>query len=58
MEVHRNLKNGFQEYIYGNALELEFKQKSIKYFREFEMDIYYKGNVIGKRIADFWIEKK
>lgn len=58
MEVHRNLKNGFQEYIYGNALEFELKQKSIRFIREFEMNIYYKGTIIGKRIADFWIENK
>ncbi len=56
MEVHRQLKNGFQEYVYGNALEIEFKVKSIKYIREYEMLIYYKGSVIGKRIVDFWVE--
>jgi GxxExxY protein len=56
MEVHPQLKNGFQEYVYGNALELEFKAKSIRYLRKYEMLIYYKGTNIGKRIVDFWVE--
>ena len=56
MEIHRQLKNGFQEYIYGNALEIEFKSKGVQYQREYEMNIYYKGNMIGKRISDFWVE--
>jgi GxxExxY protein len=58
MKVHRELGMGFQEYIYQRALEIELKILGLKFTREHEMPIHYKGEVIGKRIVDFFVEDK
>lgn len=58
MEVHRILGNGFQEVIYQRALALEMNQKKISYSREHEMEIFYKGESIGTRRVDFFVEGK
>lgn len=58
MEVHRNLGNGFQEVIYQRALAIEMNQNKISYSREHEMKIFYKGEDIGTRRIDFFIEGK
>jgi len=58
MEVHRILGNGFQEVIYQRAQEIEMNSKEIKFKREFEMPIYYKGQHIGTRRVDFLVEEK
>lgn len=47
---------GFQEYIYQRALAIEMKSAGIKFEEEFELSIHYKGNKIGLRRIDFWIE--
>ena len=56
MEVHRILGNGFQELIYQRAMEKELQNASLSFQREFEMDIYYKGDRIGGRRVDFLVE--
>jgi GxxExxY protein len=58
MEVHKELGNGFQEVIYQRALEIELRNAGLQYNREFEMDIFYKGEQIGTRRVDFLIEGK
>lgn len=58
MEVHRELGNGFQEVIYQRALAIEMKMQGLEFAREFEMPIHYKGNKIGKRRVDFFVENK
>lgn len=58
MEVHRILGNGFQEVIYQRALAIEMNQNKISYSREHEMKIFYKGEDIGTRRVDFFIEGK
>jgi GxxExxY protein len=58
MEVHRVLGNGFQEVIYQRALAIELASKGIAYSREHEMDIFYKGENIGLRRVDFFVEDK
>jgi len=55
MEVHRVLGPGFQEYIYHRALEKEFKEKKIPHVSEYEMKVYYKGDVLGLRRVDFLV---
>ena len=57
MEVHNHLGNGFQEVIYQRALEFEFAKSQIKFDREFEMRILYRGENIGTRRVDFLINK-
>lgn len=58
MKVHSFLGNGFQEVIYQRALEIELKDAKLKFDREFEMPIIYKGNIIGTRRVDFFVEEK
>lgn len=56
MEVHRILGNGFQEVIYQRALAREMALQGLAFSREHEMDIYYKGDHIGTRRVDFFVE--
>ncbi|MFN8237039.1 MAG: GxxExxY protein [Chitinophagales bacterium] len=58
MEVHNSLGNGFQEVIYQRALEYEMKLQNIGFAREFEMDIFYKEQLLGTRRVDFLVENK
>ena len=58
MEVHRILGNGFQEVIYHRALAVEMNQQKISFSREHEMEIFYKGENIGTRRVDFFVEGK
>lgn len=58
MEVHKILGNGFQEVIYQRALAIEMSNQGLSYSREHEMDIFYKGERIGGRRVDFFVEEK
>ncbi len=55
MQVHNQLGNGFQEVIYQRAMEIEFGIQKIKFEREKEMSIFYKGHDIGTRRVDFFV---
>ena len=55
MEVHNELKNGFLEPVYQEALECEFKIQRIPYEREKKLNIIYKGAKLAKEyFADFY----
>lgn len=56
MEVHRVLGPGFHEYIYPRALAIEMRNAGIKFEEEFELPVFYKGEKIGLRRVDFWIQ--
>lgn len=56
MEVHKTLGNGFQEVIYQRALAIELSERNISYSREHNMTIEYKGQDIGTRRVDFFVE--
>jgi GxxExxY protein len=58
MELHRILGNGFQEFIYQKALAIEMANQGLTFNREHEMDILYKGEQIGQRRVDFFVEGK
>ncbi len=58
MEVHRVLGNGFQEIIYQRALSIEMKNQELSFIRELEMEINYKGENLGTRRADFFVDGK
>jgi GxxExxY protein len=58
MNVHRELGNGFQEVIYQRCLAIELDKAGLKYLREAEMPIHYKGEDVGSRRADFLVEDK
>ena len=54
MEVHRELKNGFLEPVYQEALEKEFQRQDIPYQRERLINIFYKREKLEKYYkADF-----
>ncbi|MBU4444249.1 MAG: GxxExxY protein [Candidatus Marinimicrobia bacterium] len=58
MEVHNFLGNGFQEVIYQRALAIEMRYQGLEFSREHEMEIFYKGEQIGTRRVDFFVEGK
>lgn len=58
MKVHSILGNGFQEVIYQRALEIEMTLEGLKFEREKEMPVMYKGYNIGTRRVDFFVEEK
>ncbi len=54
MEVHRELKHGFLEPVYQEALARELQRRGVPFEREVELPIHYKGRRLntGYR-ADF-----
>jgi GxxExxY protein len=59
MEVHNELGKGFNEVIYGDALEIEFNNKNINYSREKKFNVDYKGVQLKRYYkADFVIDDK
>ena len=56
MEVHKILGSGFQEVIYQRALAIEMTLQGVDFKREFDMQIFYKGEQIGTRRVDFLVE--
>lgn len=59
MEVHKELGKGFNEIVYKDALEIEFKSNNIDYEREKEFEISYKGVKLPRKYnADFVVYNK
>ncbi len=59
MTVHQTLGHGFLEIVYKDAVELEMTRKKIKYEREREYKIDYKGVILPHRFyADFLVHDK
>jgi GxxExxY protein len=58
MKVHGALGNGFQEVIYQRALAIEMEYQGLSFEREKEMEVLYRGNIIGTRRVDFFVEGK
>lgn len=56
MEVHNQMGNGFQEVVYQRALAIEMGLQNISFVRELEMPLFYKGESIGSRRVDFFVE--
>src|SRR2546421_2332263 len=56
MAVHKTLGNGFQEVIYQRALAIEMAHAGLNFTREHEMEIFYRGESIGTRRVDFFVE--
>lgn len=54
LEVYNNLRHGFLEPVYQEALERELSARSIPYEREKELTIYYKDKPLKQTYkADF-----
>jgi GxxExxY protein len=58
LEVHKVLGNGFQEVIYQRALAIEMTHQGLPFVREQEMQIYYKGQDVGTRRVDFFVDNR
>ncbi len=58
MKVHGMLGNGFQEVIYQRCLAIEMRKAGMAYKRESTIPIYYDGQHVGTRRADFLVEGK
>lgn len=56
MEVHRRLGNGFQERIYQRALAIEMSIQGLSFVEEYEMCVFYKGEYLGRRRVDYFVE--
>ena len=56
MRVHSKLGSGFQEVVYQRCLSIEFRDISLIFEREKEMEIYYNGEMVGTRRLDFLVE--
>ena len=54
MEVHRELRNGFLESVYQDALSVEFTSRGIPFEREKLLQVRYKGGILPSYYkADF-----
>lgn len=58
MKVHSTLGNGFQEVIYQRALAIEMGIAGLGYEREKEMPVLYRGEEIGTRRVDFFVDNE
>ena len=56
--VSRELGSGFLESVYENALALELEEKGILFERKYQLDVYYKAQLIGQFKADLIVEGK
>jgi len=56
IKVHNTLGCGFQEVIYQKALAIEMRLQGLSFEREKETSIFYSGELIGTRRADFFVE--
>jgi len=56
MTVHSELGPHYLEVIYQRALEVELKAIGLNYSREENIPIYYKGEKLDTRRADFIID--
>jgi len=58
IEVHSTLGCGFLESVYEEAMAIEFDLCNIKYERQKNIDIFYKGQKIKQFVCDFLVEEK
>jgi len=56
IEVHRTLGSGLLESIYEEALCIEFELRSIRFNRQVEIDVLYKGKIIKGQRIDIIVE--
>ncbi len=58
IEVHRALGPGLRERLYEDALCIEFAERNIEFERQKRINVRYKGQEIGKYIADLIVENR
>ncbi len=57
-ETYNALGHGFLESVYENAMALQFDQDGIRYERQPELAVRFRGQVVGIFRADFLVENK
>ncbi len=55
IEVHKTLGRGLLESIYEEALCYELELREMKFQRQFDIDIIYKGKVLGGQKVDLLV---
>lgn len=58
MEVHSQLGPGFLESVYEEAFAIKLELKGIKFQRQKELPVFYKGRNIKQFVCDFIVEDK
>ncbi|MGV3656843.1 MAG: GxxExxY protein [Chitinophagaceae bacterium] len=58
MTIHRKMRNGYVEAVYGKCLAIEMKKTGVEFVQEGEVPIYYDETIVGKRRGDIIIEQK
>lgn len=59
MDIYNELGKGFNEAVYGDALEVELKSNGVPYQREVKFNIEYKGEILKHQyFADFVMDNK
>ncbi len=58
LEVHSTLGPGLLESVYEDALAQEFTLRGIKYDKQKEISLKYKGKEIGKHRIDYLVENE
>ena len=59
MDIHNELGKGFNEAVYGDALELELKSNGVPFQKEAKFDILYKRKMLKHHYyADFVVDNK
>ncbi len=56
--VSRELGPGFLEAVYENALCFELSRDGLHVERQKQLDVMYKGDVVGRYVADIIVEKR
>jgi GxxExxY protein len=57
IEVHRELRSGFLEKVYENALCLELKNRGLQFASQQPLPVRYKGQLVGTYVADIVVER-
>ena len=58
IEVHSRLGNGFLEKVYENSLLVELRRNNIVVENQVEIDVRYKGQIVGKYFTDIVVNNK
>ncbi len=58
MEVYKTLGAGYEETVYEEAMEVEFRNRKIPYEIERNTEIFYKGYKVGMHRLDFILDGK
>jgi GxxExxY protein len=56
IEVHRELRSGFLEKVYENALSLELRSRGLQFAPQQPLPVKYKGQLVGTYVADLVVE--